>query len=211
MVLTTAENLQDYQRYIIEEVLGPVYDLYGCSEINGIANECNYCGKYHIIDTHIKLEYGNIVDEFCNQELIITDLDNFAFPMIRYQNGDIGKRPLSNGKCKINFSCMESVCGRQSDIIVLPGGGTLSVPSFFGSMLLKKVNGICKYQIEKDKHNHLIIKLVVNSSFTSNDKNILANSINSYIGNKIQWEICIVNDIPNSSTGKFKLVVDKTK
>ena len=36
-VFTTAENLEDYQRTLIEDVLAPASDLYGCGEIMGIA------------------------------------------------------------------------------------------------------------------------------------------------------------------------------
>ena len=211
MVLTTAENLHDYQRTTIEEALGPVYDLYGCSEINGIAGECKICGKYHVMDTHVLVEYGNVVDEYQNRELIITDLDNYAFPMIRYLNNDVGKPYEGDQVCKIPFSRMEQVSGRQSDIITLPGGGTLSVPSFFGSMLLKKVNGITKYQIEKDKPDHLLIRFVVRDEFTDNDRQVIKDSLHTYLADKITWDLAIVDEIPVSKTGKFKLVIDNTK
>jgi phenylacetate-CoA ligase len=211
MVLPTAENLHEYQRKTIESVFAPVYDLYGCGEIQGIANECRICGKYHVIDTHVCMEYGDIVDEFDNRSLIITDLDNFAFPLIRYLNGDIGKPANVESECKIPFSCMDSLSGRQSDIIVLPGGGTLSVPSFFGSMLLKKVKGITKYQIIKDRPDHLTIYFVTNDEFKNADIEIIKESLNDYLSDKILWDLNIVDDIPISETGKFKLVIDNTQ
>jgi len=211
MVFTTAENLHDYQRQTINETLGPVFDLYGCSEINGIAGECATCGKYHVMDTHVIVEYGKVMDEFENRELIITDLDNYAFPLIRYQNNDLGKSYSGSQSCTIPFSRMEQVSGRQSDIIILPDGGTLSVPSFFGSMLLKKINGIVKYQIEKDRPDHLLLKFVVGKTFSDKDKETIGNSMKDYLGDRIKWDIAIVDDIPVSATGKFKLVIDKTK
>jgi phenylacetate-CoA ligase len=211
MVLTTAENLHDYQRELIRNVLGPVYDLYGCGEIQGVANECRFCGKYHIIDTHVYLEFGKVVDEFSNRELIITDLDNFAFPMIRYQNGDAGKKSFSDNLCRIPFSTMDNVSGRQSDVITLPGGGTLSVPSFFGSMLLKKVNGIVKYQIEKDRDDHLTVKFVTSDEFKEQDVEIIKQALDDYLNDRIKYDLIFVDDIPVSETGKFKLVVDNTR
>lgn len=211
MVLTTAENLQDYQREVITSALGPVFDMYGCSEINGIANECRICGKYHIIDTHVMVEYGDVVDEFENSSLIITDLDNYAFPMIRYLNNDNGKPCLTYEACSVPFSRMDQVSGRQSDIITLPDGGTLSVPSFFGSMLLKKVKGIVKYQIEKDKPDHLQIKFVTTPEFQEEEILKIKDAMETYLAERIKWDIVFVDDIPLSKTGKFKLVVDKTK
>lgn len=85
------------------------------------------------------------------------------------------------------------------------------MPSFFGSMLLKKVNGITKYQIEKDKPDHLLIRFVVRDEFTEKDQQVIKDSLNIYLADKIKWDLAIVDEIPVSKTGKFKLVVDNTK
>ncbi|MEJ2595095.1 MAG: hypothetical protein P8100_08210 [bacterium] len=211
-VLPTAENLQDFQRATIEKMLGPVYDDYGCSEINGIAIECRECRKYHIIEPHVIVEFGEVLDEEGSRELIITDLDNFGFPLIRYKNNDAG---IPAGKeapvCSVPWSRLSKVSGRQSDIINLPGGGTLSVPSFFGSMLLKKINGIKQYQIEKLEENLLRVKFVTSEKFSEQDKKLVSESLDEYLAGKIRYEIAFVDKIPVSKTGKFKLLVDKTK
>jgi phenylacetate-CoA ligase len=211
LVLTTAENLQNFQRKSINEFLGPVFDAYGCGEINGIANECKECGKYHIIDPHVYVEFGSIVDELGSRELIITDLDNYAFPLIRYKNGDVGIN-LNEKKidCKINYSRMLKVSGRQSDIIKLPVGGTLSVPSFFGSMLLAKVKGIKHYQIIREKKDLLTVLLVKSSEFSENDSHVLNDALHDYLNGKINYRIQFVDKIDTSQTGKFKLLIDKT-
>lgn len=209
-VLPTGENLQDFQKQKIEKTLGPVYDTYGCSEINGIAHVCKYCGNYHIIDPHVIVEYGQSIDRTSNEKpLIITDLDNYAFPLIRYENGDFGVSSFD--KCKIPFNSMKSVSGRVSDIVKLPNGGVLSVPSFFGSMLLKKVSGIKQYQIVRDKPDHLIIKIVKDSSFSEKNHDVLSNAIHEYLNNSIKWDIEYPNKIEISENGKFKLLVDLTK
>ncbi|MCP5051509.1 MAG: hypothetical protein GY940_30355, partial [bacterium] len=55
LVLTTAETLQDFQREAIRQNLGPVYDFYGCSEIEGMAKQCRFCGHYPVIDRRVIL------------------------------------------------------------------------------------------------------------------------------------------------------------
>jgi len=210
-VLTTAENLQDFQRKTIEKTIAPVYDTYGCSEINGIAYECNECGAYHIIDPHVYVEFGNIVDKVGSRELITTDLDNYAFPLIRYQNDDLGVPHENDANCSIGFSRLKSVAGRQSDIIQLKNGGTLSVPSFFGSMLLKKIKGINQYQIVKIAEDLIQINFVKTAEFTTKDRQIIDNALKEYLSDKINYEIKFVDHIEHSKTGKFKLLIDKTK
>jgi phenylacetate-CoA ligase len=211
-VLTTAENLHDFQRKTIEEVIGPVYDTYGCSEINAIAYECSKCGKYHVIDPHVYVEFGNMYDSSGARELMITDLDNLVFPLIRYKNGDLGVPVQENDiGCAFKFSRMEEISGRETDLIRLKNGGVLSVPSFFGSMLLKKVNGIKQYQVEKVNDDLIHVNLVRTGEFTRADMVIIDSALREYINDRIKYKIRFVNEIETSGSGKFRLVVDKTK
>lgn len=209
--LTTAENLQDYQRSAIEKNIAPVFDNYGCSEINGIANECNQCNSYHIIDPHVYVEFGDKVDELSSRELLITDLDNFAFPLIRYKNDDLGIPKEGHHDCNIPFTQMKNVSGRQSDIIKLKDGGSLSVPSFFGSMLLKQISGLKQYQIERISEDLLHVNFVKSKDFSEKDFERIESALDEYLENKIQYKIRFVDHIEASATGKFKLLIDRTK
>lgn len=211
-VFTTAENLHEYQKRTIEEQIGPVYDSYGCSEINSIAYQCDECSSYHIMDPHVYLEFGDKVDEIGSHELIITDLDNYAFPLIRYKNDDLGIPVRTESpSCPRNFSQMDKVSGRESDIIRFKDGGTLSVPSFFGSMLLKQINGLLQYQIEMIDHDYIIIKLVKSKEYSEKDHSIIENALTEYLSTRIRYEIRFVEKIEISKSGKFKLLVDRTK
>ena len=209
-ILTTGENLQDYQRAVIENVLGPVYDGYGCGEINGIAHQCKICKEYHIIEPHVIVESNdNISGEDGSSALLITDLTNYVMPLIRYQNGDMAVLASGN-KCSIKYKSLHSISGRISDVIDLPGGGNLVVPSFFGSMLLKQVTNIKHYQIEKVSDDKIIINLVLSNKLSDEDYKKISDSLYEYLGKKLLWEIKIVDKIQVSKTGKFKLLVDRT-
>lgn len=210
-VLTTAENLQPFQRSIIEEMLAPVYDSYGCSEINSIAYQCNICKAYHVIDPHVFLEYGKVIDDIGSSELLITDLDNYAFPLIRYKNDDLGIPQKYNSECKISFSQLTGITGRQSDMIRFTDGGVLSVPSFFGSMLLKQIHGLKQYQIERVAEDLIYVNFVKTSDFTDQDHQKIVSALNEYLNNRINYQIKYLDKIESSSTGKFKLLIDKTK
>lgn len=210
-VLTTAENLQDYQRQIIEEIIAPVFDTYGCSEINGIAYECEKCKTYHVIEPHVIVEFGDVVDESGSREIIVTDLDNYAFPLIRYKLDDLAIPLAKTKSCDIGFSQLESVSGRQSDILRFKDGGTLSVPSFFGSMLLKQIKGLKQYQIVRESEDWININFVTSDEFSDSDFKKLDDALKEYLKHKIDYKINIVEEIEASKTGKFKLLVDKTK
>lgn len=212
-VFTTAENLLPHQKTAIESALGPVYDMYGCSEINGIANQFDRSGNYLVLDPHVIVEFDDkVLDENGNKALIITDLDNFSFPFIRYRNGDVGApSDDTSGFSGYHFSKIKQIGGRVSDIIEIPSGGMLSVPSFFGSSLLQQLQGLRQYQIEKIKDDLIRINLVVDENFGRDSKSIIDEALKTYLEGKINYEIAFVSSIPTSANGKFKLLIDHTK
>lgn len=209
-VLTTAETLHQTQRKLIEDVLGPVFDCYGCGEINAVAYQCGQEGAYHIMDPHVVVEFGAVVDDLGNREILITDLDNRAMPLIRYANGDKGLQGKQPCSCGLPFSTMVAVSGRTGDVVRTPEGGVLAVPSFFGSRLLKEVDGIERYQVEALPGFRLRINLEVNHRFSVGNRILLENALKDYLPSSMAFEVALVNSIPLASNGKFKLVVDRT-
>lgn len=216
-VLTTAENLHDFQREVIETYLAPVYDGYGCGEINGIAYQGIGQDGYWVMSPHVIVEYD--YDEPVGDgsyPLMITDLDNRIMPFIRYKNGDIGKpatpfREKLKGQEVYPFQVMQQVRGRQSDIIDLPGGGNFVVPSFFGSVLLKQVKSIRQYQVERTSLDMLRVNFVVEGNLSAEEFRIIDKALREYLGNKMKYEVHVVDHIPFQANGKFKLLIDRTK
>ena len=210
-VFTTAENLQPHQRRGIEEILGSVYDFYGCGEINGVAFQCETRDGYHVIDPHVIVEYGDVIDHLGNRELLITDLDNYAMPLIRYANGDMGiagdDKPCSCGLC---FSKIANISGRISDVIRTPEGGIFSVPSFFGSRLLKNLKGLVHYQVELVEPLRVRINLHVNKEYNNEEESMIVKALKEYIPKSFKWDIKYCDDIKTDANGKFKLFVDRT-
>jgi len=211
-ILTTAETLQDYQRDIIDRNLGKVYDLYGCSEIEGIAHECRLCGNYHVIDPRVIVELDK---ENPNQDgscpIIVTELDNTVMPFIRYKIGDLAV-PVEHNDCSIPFTALKRISGRVSDIISVPGGGNLVVASFFGAALLKKLEKkINQYQVIKVSEDKIILKLAITEKFGPADEAVINEYLAEYLKGKINHQIETVSEIPPAANGKFKLLVDQTK
>ena len=86
----------------------PVTNMYGSEEMNGIAIE-DHNGEMHVLTDNIFLEVNNEsgISQFGEGESIITNLNNFAMPLIRYDQGD---------ECKIHkdyqFFIIHSITGR---------------------------------------------------------------------------------------------------
>lgn len=211
-VFTTAENLHDYQRKNIEEYLGKVFDQYGSSEINGVAAESLFDKYYSIISPNVFVEFNEGSGGTDAKPLIITSLHNKVMPFIRYENGDLATPLETNlSSFRLKFPKFRSIDGRVSDIVELPGGGRLVVPSFFGSRMLKNIKGIKQYQIIKKESDKISINLLTTSEFQDSYKEEILKTLKEYLPINLRYELVFNKEIYLSKNGKFKLFLDETK
>lgn len=126
-VWTTSAPLPEVKRRYFENIYGcKAYTQYGSCEFYWIAAECHEQSGMHIATDARHVEVVNERNEPVPDgewgDLIVTDLLNYAFPLIRYRIGDRGR--LLSGKCPCGrpFPMMGYVRGRISDVIHVPGG-----------------------------------------------------------------------------------------
>ncbi|MDQ0417971.1 phenylacetate-CoA ligase [Croceifilum oryzae] len=106
------EMLFDYQREKIEKVFGPlVHSMYGTKENWCIAMSCNK-GSLHLQEDRYYIEVINSNEEGTG-ELVVTDLQNKTWPLIRYWIGDL-----------VSVSAATCDCGQSSPVLTLTGGRT---------------------------------------------------------------------------------------
>lgn len=77
----------------------PVRNHYGNREFWGIAFECEF-GKLHILDKHVYVET-------INNEIIVSTLDQFTMPLVRYNIGDVGNICNDVCECRQNSKILE--------------------------------------------------------------------------------------------------------
>lgn len=184
-----------------------VISYYGANEVGSIGFFCSKCNLFHFEDdqilTEIVDENNNPVENGISGRILITALDRFTTPLIRYDIGDKIKLPVKYEICKINFKQFFSIEGRESDKIKLKNGNIYSYHNFYAiTMHLKKVKQIQFYQkIDGD----VIIKYV---PYVDTD----IEEIESYITDnlpfkdKIHFSFEIVENIPLEMSGKRKLI-----
>jgi len=207
-VFTTAETLTPPMREDIERSFGSVYDMYGCGEILSVAFESGP-EHYRVMEPVVIMELEDIGAGDV-RSVILTDLHNYAMPLIRYRVGDLavpGDDQEAGGPA---FRCLRRIVGRTSDIVETPNGGQLVVPSFFGSSLLKSLS-IRQYQVAKVSEDRLVIRLVMEDEPTPAELERVSTEIARYLNGQIEYSIELADALPMSETGKFKLVVDETK
>lgn len=207
-VLTTAETVYDYQREVIASVFGPVFDGYGSGEVPGVAYQCR-AGAYHIVEPRVVVDYGD-GDRDEPRELFLTDLDNFGMPLIRYAVGDLGVSGTGPCDCGRSWMTMRQISGRTADLIALPDGGALLIPSFFGSALLRRLPGVRQYQVARVAPTAIALRLVTTRPLRDDERAIIEEALKPYLAGKVSLKIEEVPAVQLARSGKFKLVVDES-
>lgn len=204
-ITTTAEPLTESHRKLFAEVFSAEsFDQYGCGEIGGIAYECKEHRGLHVSEERVILEVND------KNELIITDLDNYAMPFIRYWNAD--EAIITDRKCTCgnNSQIIENIKGRTCDYIIGENNEFLHWAYFwhlfFDSEIAVNKN-LKKFQIIQESRECIIVRLVCDD-LTQDEVNMLKDNIIKRIGN-LEIEFVFEKDIENSKSGKYRPVINK--
>ena len=164
VIIVSAETLHEEWRAVIESCFKvPVYNRYGGRDIHFIAQECPYRKGLHINSETALVEIvkdGRQVPPGEVGEIVVTRLDNFAMPFIRYRSGDLGVMAQSACGCGRSLPLLEKVEGRLQDAIVTADGRIVSGLLF--AHMMKDCPEIKEFQIHQLAMNRLLIMVVLN-------------------------------------------------
>lgn len=214
-IMTSAQIMPEQVRKIIEtEFKSKVFDKYGSREFSGIAYE----DENH--DGHLIQGESYIVEIIKNGrpaklgeigEVVITDLNNFHFPLIRYRIGDLAESmPEIYPESGRGFPLLGRIEGRSQAVVVCPNGKW--VPGTFFSHFFKDYDHIIKqFQVVQETKDLLILKIIPNTQYNDNDMNDIIKQLEHFVGKEMNINIEIVDNIPLVRTGKRNGVISKLK
>lgn len=204
-IIAIAESLTDYAKLSMEKYFGcPVVSRYSNLE-NGIIAQ-----QYPGADNSFHINWASYVLEILEQDedvpanagtlgrIVITDLFNYAMPMIRYDTGDMGIMEAVNG-----IPVLQSVQGRRMDMIYDTAGNAIN-PMVVWKILDYK--GIRQFQLLQQDKKTYTIRLSLDGDFQSQDS--LIRTYQEHLGRDAEIRIEITDEIPVLASGKRKLVVN---
>lgn len=121
-VFTTSEQLLPAVRQGIEAKLGvPVYDMYGANDGGANSCECPEHAGFHYDPLNCYME------EYHNEEglveLLLTSLNSFSFPFVRYRVGDVAELDdFGSCTCGDPFPMIRHLSGRVRDMVRFEDG-----------------------------------------------------------------------------------------
>jgi phenylacetate-CoA ligase len=213
-VILIAEGLLKQQKDFISNTFNcPVYMDYGASECMRMGFECNQLNGYHMDLYNYYFEYLNDHNEPCklgeNANIIVTNLNNYIFPLLRYRIGDQCRLTKEKCSCDVNYPLVSQITGRKSDIIRTPYNDEISLSNFavFFEYLYEY---IIQYQIIVDeKVKEIIIKIIPTQKFNQETMREIKEQIANLINNSMNIKIELVEKIPFEKHGKTKSLIIK--
>lgn len=167
LIMTYAEVLTEEEKIKFENKFNcKVIEIYQTSE-GQMASSCR-CGNLHINEDLVfielyynnkKLDKKNIVAD----KMIITNLINFAHPLIRYEMNDLivlGEKC----KCGSNFRTIKKIIGRNDDIIYLydkEGNVQYIFPDLFARWIITTSDEIREFKVVNNKIGQMEITIDV--------------------------------------------------
>lgn len=202
-VTTTAEPITPHHREIFRRILNAeVYDQYGCGEIGGIAYECSEHNGLHVSEERVFLEINEL------NQLIITDLDNYSMPFIRYYNADEALASDDKCSCGRHSQLLKKILGRTCDYVIGINGEILHWAYFWHLVFDSKVaakNNLKKFQVVQNQKDRLTIRLVA-TPLTIEEEKLWTSNIQSRMG-EIFVDFSYEKNIENSISGKYRPVI----
>ena len=210
-VLSTSETLHPYQRELIEKVFGcAVINEYGARDAGILAYACPE-GHLHITSENAIIE---LVDPKTYQPVktgesglvVVTDLNNFAQPRLRYVLGDMATaRVETECKCGVTLPMLECVDGREDDMLVR-GDGTL-IHGHAISHLTRKRNTIVKFKIVQTSREEASLVVMQSTDDASEFEAFVSDVREMLSGVEVTAER--VDDIPPEKSGKTRYAIRK--
>lgn len=206
-ILSSAQVLPDQSRRMIEGTFGcGVFDKYGSREFSGIAYECENHSGHHVMDESYIVEIlknGEPARPGEIGEVVITDLNNFCLPYIRYRIGDLAvamDNSVSCG-CGRGLSRIGRIEGRVQAVI-RGANGTYLPGTFFAHFFKDYEHIIRQYQVIQERPDSITLNIVKANRFDSSAFSEILGALHRYLGEATNINVAFVDRIAMVRTGK---------
>lgn len=206
-IISSAEMLHRHYRALGEQVFdAKVYNRYGGREVGLIAMECTE-GRMHINCRDLYLEIDSPDPYTQPGDILITQLNNYAMPFIRYRIGDIGVFSDEICSCGNQLPILADLLGR-STATFRTRTETLIHGGYFTQQFYN-VQGVSQFQLIQETLDRCVLKLVINEQWQEATRHHLVQKIQEALGADVVVEVVFVNVIPLPASGKREFTISR--
>ncbi|HYQ28188.1 MAG TPA: glycosyltransferase [Polyangiaceae bacterium] len=213
-LMSSAQTLPPQSRALIEKAFGcSVFDKYGSREFSGIAYETD------AHNGHAVVAEGYIVEILVDGrpalpgevgEVVITDLNNYCMPFVRYRIGDLAQA-IDNSTpsvCGRGLPRIGEIQGRVQSII--QGTDGHFVPGTFFAHALKEFDyAISRFQVVQEEVGAIKFRVVKAPRYSDETLDSIKALIRRYLGEGLRIDVVFEDNIEMVRTGKHLASVSK--
>jgi len=213
-IMSSAQTLPLTSRRLIEEAFGcKVFDKYGSREFSGIAYECEAHAGHHVVAEGYIVEIlrdGEPVKPGETGEVVITDLNNYCMPFIRYRIGDLAEAmdPEATCACGRGAPRVGAIEGRVQSIIQGEGGRYLP-GTFFAHYLKEFDHAIKRFQVIQEERDAIRFRVVKGGRYSEDVLAEVLATFRAHLGEGMRIDVEFTDDLAMIRTGKRVASVSK--
>ena len=209
-VVSAGESVLDTQRNVIESGFGaPVFNLYASREVGTTAVECSQHHHLHIaVDSQVveivtagkRLAPGEFGD------IVITDLLNYAMPLIRYAIGDYGSLVEGDCACGLPFPLLENVVGRTGDNLRDCEGKTV-VPNTLTAHLIVHGPRVGQVQVIQNSFKEVLVRMSADPAPDQAVRDFYSTNLKILLKGLEEVRFEVVDHISYEESGKYRFTI----
>ena len=206
-VICSSENIYEWQRVVIRDVLGvEIFSFYGHNENTAIAVQDQNTNKiffdpFYGYTEFIKNENIDFENKKNIAQIIATPFDNYIYPFIRYETADYVAVSDSNS-C---YMIADEIIGREQEF-VYDADNNPFIFSACQNEPFGEVFGIETYQYIQNYKGELDLLIQLNADFDCNYLSEIKKCAEKYF-NSFKINIIIVDQIEKTKAGKFRYLI----
>lgn len=186
-----------------------MFDSYGCSEgvVVGAKVDLDY---YYIFSPHVVVEIvddeGNEVADGEMGRVLLTRLDRWSMPMIRYDVGDLAVKLPKDQYPKdriLAFPLLERVVGRETDVLMTSDGGRMVVEVV--ETIFEREESIKSFRVMQKVMNEIEVVYIADKEVDMILKERIEDAFFRYLG-KVDIAWTKVERIESMGSGKPQFV-----
>jgi phenylacetate-CoA ligase len=181
-------------------------DVYSAQEVGAIALQCPVSGLYHVQAESLIVEVLNDEGTPCKEgevgRVVVTDLHNFATPIIRYEIRDYAE---AGGACPCGrgLPTLKRILGRRRNMVTLPDGSRHW--PLVGFHAFRGIAPIRQYQAVQHSLDTVEMNLVVDAPLTGEQEKLLRRVIQDALGYPFNVRFSYSDaELPKTLGGKFE-------
>lgn len=203
IVTAGAESLLSHQREVIESAFGaPVREHYGLAEAVANFSECPE-GRLHVDEGFSWVEFIPI-EGTDRHRIVGTNWSNPAFPLLRYDTGDVARLGSEGCPCGRPGRIVEDVDGRREDYVVLEDGTRIGRLDH----VFKGMTRVREAQLYQPEVGKLVVRVAKGEEYDEKgEEEKLRRELDQRLGEGVDYSIEYVDRIERSGRGKLRFVV----